>query len=96
MSKTFTAILASLSQIEGNLSLHQPVSKYMSELRGTAFDSIKLYNLETHIADGFTLQLPDEITNYDQLISYYKSWKPNYRFLRFMCFYLFIFITSNF
>lgn len=78
VSKTFTATLASLSQINGTLNLSDPVSKYMPELKNTAFDQIKLYNLGTHTAGGFTLQLPDEVTNNQQLINYYQSWKPDY------------------
>ncbi|UKB81653.1 class C beta-lactamase [Chryseobacterium sp. MEBOG07] len=78
VSKTFTATLASLSQINGTLNLSDPVSKYMPELKNTAFDQIKLYNLGTHTAGGFTLQLPEEITNNEQLIHYYKTWKPDY------------------
>lgn len=78
VSKTFTATLASLSQVNGTLNLSDPVSKYMPELKNTAFDQIKLYNLGTHTAGGFTLQLPEEITNNEQLIQYYKTWKPDY------------------
>lgn len=78
ISKTFTASLASLSQIEGKLNLSDPVSKFMPELKNTVFDTVKLYNLGTHTAGGFTLQLPDEITNDKQLINYYKTWKPDY------------------
>ncbi|KAB1232766.1 class C beta-lactamase [Chryseobacterium viscerum] len=78
VSKTFTATLASLSQINGTLNLSDPVSKYMPELKNTAFDQIKLYNLGTHTAGGFTLQLPEEITNNEQLIHYYQTWKPDY------------------
>lgn len=79
ISKTFTASLASLSEIEGNLNLSDPVSKFMPELKNKVFDTIKLYNLGTHTAGGFTLQLPDEITNDKQLINYYRTWKPDYR-----------------
>lgn len=78
ISKTFTATLASLSQVNGTLNFSDPVSKYMPELKNTTFDQIKLYNLGTHTAGGFTLQLPDDVTNNQQLIHYYKTWKPDY------------------
>ncbi|MBE4948578.1 class C beta-lactamase [Chryseobacterium culicis] len=78
VSKTFTATLASLSQVNGTLNLSDPVSKYMPEIKNPAFDQIKLYHLGTHTAGGFTLQLPDEITNNEQLINYYNAWKPDY------------------
>ncbi|WP_126651034.1 class C beta-lactamase [Chryseobacterium aureum] len=78
VSKTFTATLASLSQVNGTLNLSDPVSKYMPELKNKAFAQIKLYHLGTHTAGGFTLQLPDEVTNNEQLITYYNTWKPDY------------------
>ncbi|PTT39201.1 class C beta-lactamase [Chryseobacterium sp. HMWF028] len=78
VSKTFTATLASLSHVNGTLNLSDPVSKYMPEIKNTAFDQIKLYNLGTHTAGGFTLQLPEEVTNNEQLINYYNTWKPDY------------------
>ncbi|WP_034752514.1 class C beta-lactamase [Chryseobacterium daeguense] len=78
VSKTFTVTLASLSEANGNLNFYDPVSKYIPELKNTAFDKVKLYNLGTHTAGGLPLQLPDEITNEEQLINYYKTWKPLY------------------
>lgn len=78
VSKTFTVTLASLSQMNGNLNFTDPVSKYMPELKNTVFDNVKLYNLGTHTAGGFPLQLPDEVTNNEQLINYYKNWKPDF------------------
>ncbi|SIQ63527.1 beta-lactamase class C [Chryseobacterium sp. RU37D] len=79
VSKTFTTSLASLSQLNGTLNFSDPVSKYIPELKKTVFDSVKLYDLGTHAAGGLPLQLPDEVTNYDQLINYYKTWKPLYK-----------------
>ncbi|MFA6058417.1 MAG: class C beta-lactamase [Taibaiella sp.] len=78
VSKTFTSTLACLSQLNGNLNLSDPVSKYLPSLRGTAFDSIKLYHLGTHTAGGFPLQLPESITDTIQLMEYYKNWVPVY------------------
>jgi beta-lactamase class C len=78
VSKTFTSTLACLSQVNGNLNLSDPVSKYLTSLQGTAFDSIKLYHLGTHTAGGFPLQLPESITDTIQLMEYYKNWVPVY------------------
>lgn len=78
VSKTFTSTLACLSQLNGNLNLSDPVSKYLPSLRGTAFDSIKLYHLGTHTAGGFPLQLPESITDTIQLMEYYKNLVPAY------------------
>ncbi|MET3536446.1 class C beta-lactamase [Chryseobacterium limigenitum] len=78
ISKTFTVTLASLSQLNGNLDMSSPVSKYLPNLKNTVFDSVKLYHLGTHAAGGLPLQLPDNITNNDQLMNYYKTWTPLY------------------
>jgi len=78
ISKTFTAALASIAETEGKLNLSSPVSKYLPELKNKAFDQIRLYHLGTHTAGGFTLQLPDEIKNENELMAYYNSWKPKY------------------
>jgi beta-lactamase class C len=78
VSKTFTSTLACLSELNGNLNLSDPVSKYLPSLRGTAFDSIKLYHLGTHTAGGFPLQLPESITDTIQLMEYYKNLVPAY------------------
>lgn len=78
VSKTFTATLASLAEVNGTLNLSDPTSKYMPELKGSAFDSVKLYNLGTHTYGGMPLQLPDHIIDYSLLMDYYKNWKPLY------------------
>ncbi|PZR72983.1 MAG: class C beta-lactamase [Chthoniobacterales bacterium] len=78
VSKTFTATLASYAQIGGQLSLSDPASKYLPPLRGSTFDKVSLLNLGTHTSGGLPLQVPDDITNYDQLMRYFQSWKPTY------------------
>nr|WP_205836529.1 class C beta-lactamase [Iodobacter violacea] len=78
ISKTFTATLASYAQINGQLSFSDSVSQHLPNLRGSAFDKVSLLNLATHTAGGLPLQVPDEITNNDQLMAYYKNWQPEY------------------
>jgi len=78
ISKTFTATLASLAQGNGKLSLTDKASKYFPSLRGTSFDNVSLLNLGTHTSGGLPLQVPDEITNNTQLMTYFRSWKPSY------------------
>lgn len=75
-SKTFTATLASYAQVNGELSLTDSASKYLPALRGSSFDNISLINLGTHTAGGLPLQVPDAIQNTDQLMDYFKHWKP--------------------
>ncbi len=76
VSKTFTATLAAQAEVEGALSLKDPVSKYMPELKGSALDKVRVLDLATHTAGGFPLQLPDDVKNEKQLIAYYRAWKP--------------------
>ena len=78
ISKTFTATMASYAQLNGKLSLSDNVSKYLPDLKGSSFDNVQLFNLGTHTAGGLPLQVPDEIKNNDQLMDYYKNWKPTY------------------
>jgi beta-lactamase class C len=76
VSKTFTATLASYAQIEGDLSLNDPVSKYLPILAGSEFGKVTLLNLGTHTPGGLPLQVPDDIGNNDQLMQYFRTWRP--------------------
>jgi beta-lactamase class C len=78
VSKTFTATLASYAQIDGKLSLTDPVSKYLPALRGSPFGEVSLLNLGTHTPGGLPLQVPNEVTNDDQLMRYFQNWKPSF------------------
>ena len=78
LSKTLTATLASYAQVNGQLSLSDSVSRHLPYLSGSPFDHISLMNLGTHTAGDFPLQLPDEVTNEEQLMDYYKNWKPTH------------------
>ncbi|MCI8212489.1 class C beta-lactamase [Pseudomonas sp. S25] len=78
ISKTFTATLASYAQATGTLSLQDHPGKSLPQLKGSAFDQVTLINLATHTAGGFPLQVPDDVQNTEQLMSYLKAWKPEY------------------
>ncbi|WNL44465.1 class C beta-lactamase [Dyella sp. BiH032] len=78
ISKTFLATLAAYAQEEGKLSLTGSVETYLPEFRGKPFGAVSLVNLGTHTAGGFPLQVPDEVTNQDQLVAWLKAWKPRY------------------
>src|SRR5215469_4438791 len=78
VSKTFTATLASYAQVSGQLSLADPASKYLPVLHGSHFDEVSLLNLGTHTPGGLPLQVPEEVTNDDQLMQYFRNWKPAY------------------
>jgi len=78
LSKTFTATLACLAQANGSLVLSDMASKYLPALAGTSFDKISLLELATYTAGGLPLQFPDNVIDWDQMIAYFKNWRPTY------------------
>ena len=78
ISKTFTATLASYAQVMGDLSLADKTGKYLPALQGTPFGNVSLLNLGTHTPGGLPLQVPDNIKNNDELLQYFKDWRPAY------------------
>jgi beta-lactamase class C len=78
VSKTFTATLASYESLRGTLALSDMASADLPALRGSNFDRVSLVNLGTHTAGGLPLQVPDDVTNDAQLMSYLQHWKPAY------------------
>ncbi|WP_110693076.1 class C beta-lactamase [Salinicola halophyticus] len=76
LSKTFTATLAALAAVEGKLDLEAPVSRYLPTLEGSAFDEITGRNLGTHTTGGLPLFVPDEVTDRDSLMSWFRQWQP--------------------
>ena len=79
VTKTFTATLASYAQVAGYLSLSDTTSKYLPALQGAPFGSVTLLNLGTHTPGGLPLQVPDNIDNDNQLMQYFKDWRPSYK-----------------
>jgi beta-lactamase class C len=77
ISKTFTATLASYAQLSGDLSLSDKTSKYLPSLQGSQFGNVRLVNLGTHTPGGLPLQVPDDIHNNDELMQYFKTWRPS-------------------
>ena len=78
ISKTFTATLASYAQVTGKLSFSDSASRFLPALRGGSLDKVSLLNLGTHTPGGMPLQVPDEITTDEQLMAYFRGWKPAY------------------
>ena len=79
VSKVFNVTLAALAAERGLISLKDPASTYLPELKGSAFDKITLVNLATHTSGGLPLQVPDSVTDDSELMTYLKSWKPAYK-----------------
>ena len=78
LSKTFTAVLASYGEVNGKLSFSDKATKYLPELSGSSFDKISLLDLGTYSAGGLPLQFPDDVTDHDKMIAYYRNWRPSY------------------
>jgi beta-lactamase class C len=78
VSKTFTATLASWAEVDHRLSLSDKTAKYLPSLQGTPFGNVRLLNLGTHTPGGLPLQVPDDVTNDDELMLYLKRWRPAY------------------
>jgi beta-lactamase class C len=78
ISKTFTATLASYAQVMGKLSLADKTSKYLPALQGSKFGDASLLSLGTHTPGGLPLQVPDNVKDSEDLLQYFKHWRPAY------------------
>ncbi|WP_395021430.1 class C beta-lactamase [Dongia sp.] len=78
ISKTFTATLAALAEIDGKLKLTDTVGEHISELKGSPIGAVRLFDLATHTPGGFPLQLPENVKTRDQLMGWYRAWKPEF------------------
>ena len=78
LSKTFTAVLGAYAEVSGKLSFSDKATKYLPELSGSSFDKISLLDLGTYSAGGLPLQFPDDVTDHEKMIAYYRNWHPSY------------------
>jgi beta-lactamase class C len=79
ISKTFTVTLASLAEVNGQLSLSDKTGKFLPSMRGKPFGDVSLMNLGTHTGGGFPIQVPDDVKTSAQLMTYFENWKPLYK-----------------
>ena len=77
VSKTFTATLAAYAQVKGDLSLDDSATKHIPALQGSGLAAVSLMNLGTHTSGGMPLQFPDDVTNDDEMMAYFKAWSPS-------------------
>ncbi|ASY58585.1 class C beta-lactamase [Sinorhizobium sp. CCBAU 05631] len=78
ISKTFTATLAAYGEARGDLSLSGSASKYLPTLAGSRFEEISLLDLATYSAGGLPLQFPASVTDENEMVAYFKAWRPDY------------------
>lgn len=76
-TKTFTASLAAYAIEKNKISLSHSASEYVPALRGSVFDKVSLLNLGTQTS-GLPLFVLDNIKTNQQLMDYYRHWKPTY------------------
>ncbi|MFZ6874932.1 class C beta-lactamase [Undibacterium sp. Di27W] len=76
ISKTFAATMATLAQVRGKLALSDKVADHIDSLQGSAFGETTVISLATHTTGGLPLQVPDEVNSDEQLMTYFKNWKP--------------------
>lgn len=79
ISKTFTSLLGAYVSTQGGFTLNDPVSRAWPALAGTAFDGITMTQLATYAAGGLPLQFPGSVTNEEEMLAYFRSWKPEYQ-----------------
>ncbi|MFZ6780352.1 class C beta-lactamase [Undibacterium sp. Ji83W] len=78
ISKTFIATMTTLAQGRGKLALTDKVADHLPNLKGSSFGETSLLSLGTHTTGGLPQQVPDEVTNDEQLNTYLKNWKPEH------------------
>ena len=78
VTKTFTATEAAYAAVRGYLSLSDTTGKYLPVLRGSKFGGTTLLELGTHTPGGLPLQIPDDLHDTDQLMQYFRRWRPTY------------------
>jgi len=76
MSKIFTATLAALAEEHGELNLNDTVANHICADACSVGDNLKLMDLATHHSGGLPLQIPDDITDTNGLVTWLKKWRP--------------------
>ncbi len=78
VSKTFTATVGAYAQVQGKLSFNDKASLFLPALKGSSLDEVSLLDLGTYAAGGLPLQFPDDVTDQDAMIQYFRNWRPNF------------------
>lgn len=75
ISKLFTALLASVAEQRGQLLLDAHVDQFLCAGTCAIGDDLTLMDLATHHSGGLPLQVPDNVTNTQQLVQWLKDWR---------------------
>lgn len=76
VSKVYGATLAAYAEASGKLALNAPISRYLPELKDSAFDQISVMQTATYSTGGLPLQFPDAIHNDAEAMRWLQGWKP--------------------
>lgn len=77
VSKTFTATLGTYAVAQNKTALDDHPSRFLPQLKGARIDKASLLELGTYTAGGLPLQLPDEVSDDGNAVSYLSQWKPD-------------------
>ncbi len=78
ISKLFNVTLFALAVQQNKLDHKAPVSDLIPTLKNGTFDRITLTDLATHTTSGLPLQVPSELHNEAELMTWLQNWKPSY------------------
>lgn len=76
VSKLFTATLAAYAHVMGDLSLGDHPGRYIPQLQDRPIDQANLLHLGTYTAGGLPLQFPNEISDDERMIDFFRQWTP--------------------
>ncbi|MDO5609365.1 MAG: class C beta-lactamase [Pseudomonadota bacterium] len=76
VSKVYGATLAAYAEASGALDLNAPLSRYLPQLKGSAFDHINVLQAATYSAGGLPLQIPDTIHTDAEALRWLHGWQP--------------------
>ncbi len=78
VSKLLTATLGAYAEARGALHLRDSASRYLPDLEGSVAGQVSLLALATYTAGGLPLQFPDAVHSRQQMLDYYRNWRPLY------------------
>lgn len=74
MSKLFTALLAGVAEQRGQLKLDARVDQFLCGGKCAISQDLTLMDLATHHSGGLPLQVPDSVSDVQQLVQWLKAW----------------------
>jgi beta-lactamase class C len=76
MGKIFTVTLAALAEERGKLNLSDTLAHHVCDDACSIGDKLTLMDLATHHSGGLPLQVPDNVSTVDGLVTWLQDWRP--------------------